>query len=122
MATMFSALSASSVFRIKLRSSAFAFGAFAEALRAAGFLAGVFFLSDLTVTDFVRADRTGVFGASVLLLWLDDQWLAMNKSRARTLTLKQSVMRSRNLSFLRRHGATKRSIRMNERSMIWFTA
>ena len=71
-----------------------------EVLRAAGFLAVVFFLSDLTVTDFVRADRTGVFGASVLLLWLDDQWLAMNKSRARILTLKQSVMRSRNLSFL----------------------
>ena len=65
---MFSALSASSVFTIRFKSSAFAFGAFAEALRAAGFLAVVFFLSDLTVTDFVRADRTGAFGASVLLL------------------------------------------------------
>src|SRR6185503_9630028 len=104
MATTFSALSASSVFKIRFKSSAFAFGAFA-ALRAAGFLAGVFFLSDLTVTDFVRADRTGVFGASLLLLWLHDQLLAMNKSRARTLTLKQSVMRSRNLPFFRRDGA-----------------
>ena len=122
MATTFSALSASSVFRIRFKSSAFAFGAFAGALRAAGFLAGVFFLSDLTVTDFVRADRTGVFGASVLLLWLHDQLLAMNKSRARTLTLKQSVMRSRNLPFSRRYEANSRSIRLNEASMIWFTA
>ena len=121
MATMFSALSASSVLRIRLRSSAFAFGAFA-ALRAAGFAADVFFLSDLTVTDFVRADRTGVFGASLLLLWLHDQLLAMNKSRARTLTLKQSVMRSRNLPFSRRYEANSRSIRLNEASMIWFTA
>ena len=122
MATTFSALSASSVFKIRFKSSAFAFGALVEALRAAGFLADVFFLSDLTVTDFVRADRTGVFGASVLLLWLHDQLLAIDKSRARILTLKQSVMRSRNLSFLRRHGVNTHSIRINEPSMIWFTA
>ena len=60
---------------MRLRSSAFAFGDFAAALRATGFLAGVFFLSDLatvflTAADFVRVERTGVLGASVLLLGL----------------------------------------------------
>ena len=48
-----------------------ALGAFDEVfLRTAGFLAGAFFFSDLTVTDFVRVVRTGFFGASVLLLWV----------------------------------------------------
>ena len=82
----FSALSASSVFKTRARSSAFAFGAFDEALRAAGFFAGAFFLSDLTATDFVRDERTGVLGASVLLLGWVDQLLATNRSRARTVT------------------------------------
>ena len=93
-----------------------------EALRAAGFLAAVFFLSDLTATDFVRVDRTGVFGASVLLL-------TFGRSVAREMTIPSAHCDLE----AKCHAIPKPvlpwtawsrhdSIRDNQVSIIWFTA
>ena len=122
MDTTFSALSSSSDFRIRLRSSAFAFGAFVEALRAAGFLAVVFFLSDLTVTDFVRADRTGDFGASCLLLWLDDWLLAIHEIPSAHPDLEAKCHAIPKPVLPSTAGSRNDSMRAGKASIIWFTA